>query len=521
MAEHSIRGERTLSHNPPQSVGESVPPGSLHRHWVWLAASALLLAAQISPWCYPIPDAYQYLSMAKNLAHGHGLTAVRDANERPAQAAGLPAAHQPLVPHLRSPVPAALDPPFHPGGRVLGGAYLWARRVAPDAAVWIAALTAVNGALWVAYRQPLSDVAFACGCIWSVNLLYAALDARGAGALLATALAAAAMLIATCAVRYLGITFALGCCLALVVGAWRRQIRWPRALALTLLLGLVSAATVAALIAREHAMAAQSGTQTYVGLLKASASGLSVTYPRGLQWLIAGIGRDMIPGMLKTYGPAGKWLNINMALHIPLFALLLLGWTRWVRRPADPFAWALPVYVAVLVAYSGEYGVRYCVPLLPAPLGVPMVWLGRSARPARWHPRNSLGAARRRRPGLLVVDRSARGSRTGPSVAAGRSPRGPGGKRSRARRGRSRACGDQSTSERIRAVGTIGARPADRRRLRRSGGPRRHPVAHRARETTAAARVRVELSARPLPVAPTRRDAVRAVAEVLHGSIDA
>jgi hypothetical protein len=304
--------------------------------------------------------------MAKNLAHGHGLTAVRDANSSPPKQPGYPLLISPLFLISDRPFLQLSILHFTLAVALLGGAYLWARRVAPDAAVWIAALTAVNGALWVAYRQPLSDVAFACGCIWSVNLLYAALDARGAGALLATALAAAAMLIATCAVRYLGITFALGCCLALVVGAWRRQIRWPRALALTLLLGLVSAATVAALIAREHAMAAQSGTQTYVGLLKASASGLSVTYPRGLQWLIAGIGRDMIPGMLKTYGPAGKWLNINMALHSPLFALLLLGWTRWVRRPADPFAWALPVYVAVLVAYSGEYGVRYCVPLLPA-----------------------------------------------------------------------------------------------------------------------------------------------------------
>jgi hypothetical protein len=132
------------------------------------------------------------------------------------------------------------------------------------------------------------------------------------------------------------------------------------------LLGLAAAATVVGLLAREHAMALRSGAHTYVGFFKASATGFTSTCPRGLQLNIAGVGRDMIPGMLKSYGPEGKWLNVNMLVYIPFFALLLLGWTRWIRRQADPFAWTLPLYMAVLVAYSAEYGVRFCVPLLPA-----------------------------------------------------------------------------------------------------------------------------------------------------------
>ena len=113
-------------------------------------------------------------------------------------------------------------------------------------------------------------------------------------------------------------------------------------------------------------MAAQSGTQTYADLFKASADGLTWTYPRGLQLFIGGAGRDMIPGMLKSYGPQGKWLDINMLAYVPFFALLLWGWIRWIKRQADPLAWTLPLYMGVLVVYSGEYAVRYCVPLLPA-----------------------------------------------------------------------------------------------------------------------------------------------------------
>ena len=349
----------------PQIAAEVVHPSGFHRHWVWLAASALFLAAQIGPWFYPMPDAYQYLSVARGLAHGRGLTVARDVRGSPPR--------QPGYSVLISPVFLISDRPFwelsllHYALAVvwMGGIYVPARRVAPAAAVWIAASIAANGALWLVYRQPLSDVAFACGCIWSINLVYAALGARHSGRS-AWSLAAAALLAATCAVRYLGMAFALGRCLAIAWGAWRRQFPRLRAIALTLLLGLASTATVAALTVREHAMASRTGGPTYTGFFKASASGLAVTYPRGLQLLIGGAGRDMIPGMLKSYGPVGVWRNINMLLYVPLFVLLLFGWTRWLRRPCDPFAWTLPFYMAVLVAYSAEYAVRYCVPLLPA-----------------------------------------------------------------------------------------------------------------------------------------------------------
>ncbi len=355
-----------MSRFEPQAACENVSPGRLHRHWLPLAASALLLVAQISPWCYPMPDGYQYLSMARSVAHGHGLAARADPHGSPPK--------QPGYSILISPLFLIADRPFWELSIVqfllavvfMAGVYVWARQVVPAAAIWIAALSVANGAFWIVYRQPLSDVAFACGCVWSINLLYAAIQARPAGVCLVSSLAAAAMLSATCAVRSLGITFALGCCLALLLGAWRGRLPWRRAVVLTLLLGMAAAATVAALIAREYAIALHNGAQTYAGLFKASAAGLTSTYPRGLQLYIGGVGRDMIPAMLKSYGPEGKWLNVNMLVYIPFFALLLLGWARWIRRQADPFAWTLPLYMAVLVAYSGEYGVRYCVPLLPA-----------------------------------------------------------------------------------------------------------------------------------------------------------
>jgi hypothetical protein len=88
--------------------------------------------------------------------------------------------------------------------------------------------------------------------------------------------------------------------------------------------------------------------------------------------------------MLKCHGQYGDWLDPNMVIHLPLFGLLFAGWWRWVRRQADPFAWALPCYFALCTAYGMDSGARLLVPLVPALLVC--LWLGLEClgwRPAR------------------------------------------------------------------------------------------------------------------------------------------
>jgi hypothetical protein len=324
-----------------------------------------LLAAQISPFFYPTPDASQYLSIASSLGHGRGLTLH-----------GSPHLFfPPGYPTLISPLFLISDRPFWELSIVhwflamalMGGVYVWARRVAPAAAVWIAALSVATGAMWLHFRRPLSEMAFMNGCVWSVNLLDVAMRARWMSARVASSLGAAALLAATCVVRSLGIAFAGGCCVAILLAAWRGQFPWRRAVAVSLLLAVTAAAVVGGVIVREHMTAALIGGQTYLDIFKAKAATGVSGYLNGLQICIADAGRDMIPGMLKSYGSPGKWLNINLLLlYLPLFVLLAWGWTRWVRRQTDPLAWSVPLYLTVLIAYWGDSGGRYCLPLLPA-----------------------------------------------------------------------------------------------------------------------------------------------------------
>ena len=138
----------------------------------------VLLAVQIGPWWLPTPDASAYMSIARNLAHGHGL---RNLGSR----------------HLGYPpgYPALLSPVFLAGERPLlllavqqwllavgltVGIYVWVRRIVPEAAAALAALAMINSGLWIHYRRTLTEVAFTCTLVWTANALGAAM--RGSAA---------------------------------------------------------------------------------------------------------------------------------------------------------------------------------------------------------------------------------------------------------------------------------------------------------------------------------------------------
>ena len=56
-------------------------------------------------------------------------------------------------------------------------------------------------------------------------------------------------------------------------------------------------------------------------------SPLSLRLSEGLRVRIAETGRTTIPGLYNSYAK-GRWLDINSLIYLPVFALVLFGWTR-------------------------------------------------------------------------------------------------------------------------------------------------------------------------------------------------
>ena len=56
---------------------------------------------------------------------------------------------------------------------LLWGIYRWARSLAPEGAVWIAALSVGTCAVWILYRRPMSEMAFMAAMAWLLVSLQA------------------------------------------------------------------------------------------------------------------------------------------------------------------------------------------------------------------------------------------------------------------------------------------------------------------------------------------------------------
>jgi hypothetical protein len=323
--------------------------------------SALLLAVQIGPWYYEFGDADRYLSVARNLAQAHRLTCL-----------GSPCLkYPPGYAAIVSPLFLIRERPFLElsilnwllSVAFMMGVYVWARRVAPQAAVWIAALSVANNIFWIYHRRPASELAFVTVLVWTVNSLAWVMSARRGRSLAAGGAAALLLLALLCLIRPVGIAAAGGCGAAMLAAARRGMVSWRRTVAMSLLAAAVAVPAVAVVMLRERATAHATGEHTYLDVLAATQSGRLLRGP----WLtISEIGRVTIPGMLKSYNRHRQWLDVNMFVYVPFFALLAAGWLRWVRRQADPFAWTLPCYATILTICAWDAGGRYWIPMIPA-----------------------------------------------------------------------------------------------------------------------------------------------------------
>jgi hypothetical protein len=186
-----------------------------------LALAALLLAVQISPWYYSQGDAPAYISIARHLARGDGL------RSRDSPVLWFP----PGYPMLLSPLFGCQDLPLLEISLVhwllavafLWGIYRWARLLAPQGAVWIAALCVGTNAVWIHYRQPVSEMAFMAAVAWLLVSLQALVRPQGLGRFLAWLAAAVGLTVAVCLIRSVGIAVAAGGSCALLAGVGRRR----------------------------------------------------------------------------------------------------------------------------------------------------------------------------------------------------------------------------------------------------------------------------------------------------------
>lgn len=329
-----------------------------------MSLCALLLAVQVGPWWYSSIDSASYLSMARSLAHGPAPTNL-----------GSPLWwYSPGYPALISPFFLFDERPFFAIAilqwalcvGLMWGIYVWARRVVPEAAVWIASLTVVNHGLWIHFRRPLSEIAFMCALVWVVNFLLCIANASKAIPFAARLCTCALLTALLCIIRPVGVMLVPAVVVWGFFEARSGRLPWPRTLTMSLVIAAAAGTPVTLFVFHERTTAAALDGRSYLDEFHEAAQSPLQNYSRGAQVTISDIGRVCIPGLFKSHGTPGDWTDINMLVHVPFFALVCCGWLRWMRRQNDLFAWLVPFYLLLITAHAIDTGARLLLPLLPA-----------------------------------------------------------------------------------------------------------------------------------------------------------
>jgi hypothetical protein len=262
------------------------------------------------------------------------------------------------------------------------GVYFWAREIAPQWAVWIAAMAVANQGVWIHCARTMSEVPFMCGLIWSANAARAFARSRSWRQTVLLGLLAATLLGITALIRPAGILLAVGFGLSLGWQALLRQTTWSRAIAMTLILGIPGSTAVAGFLMADHAAAQGEHGRTYLSNFGDSAANPLVSYLEGARLAVRDSGRVILPGMFKAYQERG-WHDLNLLVYLPICAACFLGWQLLVRATIDPLLLMTPFYVLLYVLYPYEAGARFYIPLLPvfAASFIPLIVL----LPARRH----------------------------------------------------------------------------------------------------------------------------------------
>ncbi|MDX2170908.1 MAG: hypothetical protein SF182_27820 [Deltaproteobacteria bacterium] len=328
---------------------------------LWLLVALLLPALPIRAWWYATPDGVAYLSIARRLAAGLAPARLGDAQ------LGYPLGYPLLISPAFwvDPRPWLTLAIMHWGlaALFLLGVQGWARRQLGAAGVWVTLLCAVNVNVWILYRRTLSEAAFCAVLPWTVLALDRVLDALVTGARARRALCAAApLLLLLIAIREVGLLFAVGAGVAAAVRLRRGALPWRRAV--PALAGIAAVAVLGLGVIRPERIAAAGPVFAgRAGDYADAAVAVGTTLAARVYLRMTEIGQLLVPGMFKAYGD--RWLDLNTLVYAPLVLLVAIGWWRLWRDNADVLSAAVPLYIALFLAWPYAAGTRYLLPLLP------------------------------------------------------------------------------------------------------------------------------------------------------------
>jgi hypothetical protein len=328
----------------------------------WFAATAILLAVQISPWWLPTPDSAAYLSIARSIATDHSLRMF----------GYLHSAYPPGYPFLISPAFWLGPEPFLAISMLqclmalllMWGLYRWLAEQTADGALFLTLLVMVNVTLWTYYHRPLSELAFATTALWAVLTLDRSLDRAAGRVRIGLLLLGTALLVLLTLIREAGVLFAFALGATVMLRLRQRTIKASTAIAaIAIVLLPALAAVIGFVIYTQVTFATTHVFGTHLSGLFNNPVPLARRLSNGLRLQIDGVGRLLVPGMFKAYGYG--WVDINTLIYSVICIPLAIGWYRWTVRRPDPYALVVPLYLLLYVIWDFAADTRYVLPLLP------------------------------------------------------------------------------------------------------------------------------------------------------------
>jgi Dolichyl-phosphate-mannose-protein mannosyltransferase len=351
---------------------------------LWLAALACLFAAQISPWLYPSVDGCLYLKTVSDFLSARRLDEF---------CCLVP----PGYPVLIAPAFVFGDRPFLAVSilqwvlavALIGGVYVWARRLRPSAALLLTTAVAVNISVWTFYRRPTKEIATLAALTWTVNAMHRLLDERRTGRVIGFTVFVGFFTAYLVLIRYAAIMLAVAFAMAVGWQARRGMLRPARAAVISTFVLILSGSTLVGWLAYDRAH----GTHgTYVQAIIGIYRGHSLAEPgsqgadaaaeaedpdtieprperhftRAVRYRMNDLACLTVPGFWKAGLGPGERLNFSTVVGGLVLGVVAVGWWRIVGLQIDLFAWLLPLYLVLYAHWDcAQPGGRFLLPMLP------------------------------------------------------------------------------------------------------------------------------------------------------------
>lgn len=342
------------------------------RPWFWLGLFLFLIVIQIdSYWWTMDSDVAAYLSIARSVWTNQGITCFGEKQLY----------FSPGYPLLISPAFLICSRPFLYLGLINGifagffvlGVYRWMRSIVPEAALWLTGLSIINVSFGIIFRALFSETSFMAVAIWTIIILNASAASADSTKTWAWAIPGSIMLALLSAIRYPGLLVGFAFATSLFLQAHKHSLKAAKAVILATVVMLPALLTVTTLLLYERANISEDSVRRgmmYTNQILDKQSTLPEQILEGLRLRISSIGRLLLPGMFKTYGRAGEWLNPSMIIYIPLTCLIIFGWWKLLQRKPEVFGLTLPTYLLLYVIWPYDQGTRFLLPMLP------LLWAG-------------------------------------------------------------------------------------------------------------------------------------------------